>query len=199
MSNKFKIIDSHSHYDDESFNEDREEVLNQITSNGVIGILNCASSYESLKATDELTKKYDYIYGALGIHPENANEMNDNVLKEIKSYIKENSKIKTDAQSCETVKRVMQMLIADESITGDGTIVLTPPNVDLTNATNIKGSNGRTAEDIVKDSLKEVKVPQAKKATGTDDDKVGTTESPKKYTIIITADSVEVVTGDLKK
>lgn len=113
--------------------------------------------------------------------------------------VKENSKIKTDAQSCETVKRVMQMLIADESITGDGTIVLTPPNVDLTNATNIKGSNGRTAEDIVKDSLKEVKVPQAKKATGTDDDKVGTTESPKKYTIIITADSVEVVTGDLKK
>ena len=93
MSNKFKIIDSHSHYDDESFNEDREEVLNQITSNGVIGILNCASSYESLKATDELTKKYDYIYGALGIHPENANEMNDDVLKEIKSYIKENSKI----------------------------------------------------------------------------------------------------------
>ncbi|APF22749.1 TatD family hydrolase [Clostridium butyricum] len=93
MSNKFKIIDSHSHYDDESFNDDREEVLNQITSNGVIGILNCASSYESLKATDELTKKYDYIYGALGIHPENANEMNDNVLKEIKSYIKENSKI----------------------------------------------------------------------------------------------------------
>lgn len=46
-----------------------------------------------MKATDELTKKYDYIYGALGIHPENANEMNDNVLKEIKSYIKENSKI----------------------------------------------------------------------------------------------------------
>lgn len=93
MSNKFKIIDSHSHYDDESFNKDREEVLNQITLNGVIGILNCASSYESLKATDELTKKYDYIYGALGIHPENANEMNDDVLKEIKSYIKENSKI----------------------------------------------------------------------------------------------------------
>ena len=39
MNNKFKIIDSHAHYDDECFNEDREEVLKQITENGVIGIL----------------------------------------------------------------------------------------------------------------------------------------------------------------
>ena len=79
MDNKFKIIDSHAHYDDESFNDDREEVLKQITENGVIGILNCAASYESLKTTDELTKKYDYIYGALGIHPENAYEMKDDL------------------------------------------------------------------------------------------------------------------------
>lgn len=93
MSNKFNIIDSHSHYDDESFNEDRDEVLSQIKANGVIGILNCASSYESLRDTDELTRKYDYIHGALGIHPENASEMKDNVLEEIKEYIKNNSKI----------------------------------------------------------------------------------------------------------
>ena len=93
MDNKFKIIDSHAHYDDESFNDDREEVLKQITENGVIGILNCAASYESLKTTDELTKKYDYIYGALGIHPENAYEMKDDTLDEIKKYINENPKI----------------------------------------------------------------------------------------------------------
>ena len=93
MNNKFKIIDSHAHYDDESFDEDREEVLNQITKNGVIGILNCASSYNSLKATDELSKKYDYIYGALGIHPENAFEMKEDTLEEIKRYISKNPKI----------------------------------------------------------------------------------------------------------
>lgn len=93
MNNKFKIIDSHAHYDDESYNEDRDEVLKQITENGVIGILNCAASYESLKTTDELTKQYDYIYGALGIHPENADEMKDDTLDEIKNYIKNNSKI----------------------------------------------------------------------------------------------------------
>lgn len=93
MDKKFKIIDSHAHYDDESFDADRDEVLKQITDNGVIGILNCAASYDSLKTTDELTRKHDYIYGALGIHPENANEMKEDTLEEIKKYISENLKI----------------------------------------------------------------------------------------------------------
>lgn len=93
MSNKFKIIDSHAHYDDESFDEDRAEVLKQITENGVIGIMNCACSCESLKTTNNLTKEYDYIYGALGIHPENAYELKEETLEEIKGYISQNDKI----------------------------------------------------------------------------------------------------------
>ena len=40
MQEKFKIIDSHAHYDDEAFNEDRENILNEIRKNGVIGVLN---------------------------------------------------------------------------------------------------------------------------------------------------------------
>ncbi len=93
MQEKFKIIDSHAHYDDEAFNEDREKVLNEIRENGVIGVLNCAASYASLKTTDKLTKDYDFIFGALGIHPENANEMKKDTLDEIKDYIKNNDKI----------------------------------------------------------------------------------------------------------
>ena len=93
MNQKFKIIDSHAHYDDEAFNEDRESLLNEINENGVIGILNCASSYDSLKTTDQLTKDHDFIFGALGIHPENANEMKIDTLDEIKAYIKNNDKI----------------------------------------------------------------------------------------------------------
>ena len=50
MDNKFKIIDSHAHYDDESFNEDREEVLKQITENGVMLIIaKCAEESTDLK------------------------------------------------------------------------------------------------------------------------------------------------------
>ena len=56
MEKRFSIIDSHAHYDDESYDEDRDQILNELRNNGVIGILNCAASYESLKTTDKLTK-----------------------------------------------------------------------------------------------------------------------------------------------
>ncbi|OPJ64947.1 TatD family hydrolase [Clostridium chromiireducens] len=93
MEEKFKIIDSHAHYDDDAFNEDRELVLEEIKKNGVVGVLNCASSYNSLSATDKLTKEYDFMFGALGIHPENAYELKESAIQEIRNYIDINDKI----------------------------------------------------------------------------------------------------------
>jgi len=93
MEEKFKIIDSHAHYDDDAFNEDREQVLEEIKKNGVVGVLNCSSSYNSLSATDKLTREYDFIFGALGIHPENAYELKENAIDEIRNYIDSNDKI----------------------------------------------------------------------------------------------------------
>lgn len=93
MQEKYRIIDSHAHYDDDAFNEDRDEVLNQISENGVVQVLNCAASYGSLKTTDKLTKDYEFIVGALGIHPENADEMKEDTIEEIKNYINNNDKI----------------------------------------------------------------------------------------------------------
>ncbi|MCR4747423.1 MAG: TatD family hydrolase [Clostridiales bacterium] len=65
------IFDTHSHYDDEAFNENREELLGLLPQKGVTGILTCGinlvSSYNCLK----LAKRYDFVYCALGIHPEN--------------------------------------------------------------------------------------------------------------------------------
>lgn len=92
--NRYKIFDTHAHYDDQQFDEDRQEVLKQIQENGVVGILNCASSYESIEKTNKLTKEYDIVIGALGIHPGNADEYNESVRNEIKEIIKSNSKIK---------------------------------------------------------------------------------------------------------
>ena len=93
MENKYVIFDTHAHYDDEAFDEDRESVFKQIKENGVIGILNCASSYESISKANKLTLENDFIYGALGIHPENANEFNDDVEKEILDLVEKNKKI----------------------------------------------------------------------------------------------------------
>ena len=93
MNNKYKIFDSHSHYDDEAFDDDRENVLKELHDNGVINIMNCASSYESIDKVCNIVNNHEFIYGALGIHPENADEYNDIVLKEIKEKIINNKKI----------------------------------------------------------------------------------------------------------
>lgn len=93
MNNKYKIFDSHSHYDDEAFDVDRENVLKELHDNGVINIMNCASSYESIDKVCNIVNNHEFIYGALGIHPENADEYNDVVLKEIKEKIINNKKI----------------------------------------------------------------------------------------------------------
>ena len=63
------IFDSHAHYDDEAFNEDREELLKALPDNGIEYVVNVGASFDSCHKTLELAHKYDYIYGALGIHP----------------------------------------------------------------------------------------------------------------------------------
>ena len=90
MGNKYKIFDTHAHYDDEAFDVDREELIEELHNNGVVGILDCASSYESIDKVCDIVNRWDFIYGALGIHPENADEFNDEVLNEIKEKIKAN-------------------------------------------------------------------------------------------------------------
>lgn len=92
-ANNIKIFDSHAHYDDESFNEDREVLLPYLKEQGIVGILNCGSSLQGTRDTYTLANKYDFIYGAVGIHPENANEFNEEVLVELKEMAK-NQKIK---------------------------------------------------------------------------------------------------------
>lgn len=93
MEFKYKIFDTHAHYDDNAFDEDRDQVLNEIQKNGVVGVLNCASDYNSISKTVDLLKNYDFIYGALGIHPGNSDEFDDKVKDEIKKYIYDNKKI----------------------------------------------------------------------------------------------------------
>lgn len=94
MNTEYKIFDSHAHYDDEEFDDDRKEVIEELKNNGVIGIMNCSSSYKSIAKTCELINTWDFIYGAVGIHPENADEFKDEMLEEFKEIIKKNPKVK---------------------------------------------------------------------------------------------------------
>ncbi len=67
--NEELIFDTHCHYDDHRFDEDREELLCSLRERGVGTVVNVAADMEGCRATLELTEKYDFVYGALGVHP----------------------------------------------------------------------------------------------------------------------------------
>ena len=69
------IFDTHAHYDDEAFDVDREELLASLPKQGIGRIVNVGASLDSCKRTLELVDHYDYIYGAIGIHPNETAEL----------------------------------------------------------------------------------------------------------------------------
>ena len=64
------IFDTHSHYDDEQFNPDRDELLKSLQGQGVSNIVTCGCDIETTKFNHDLAQKYDYVYFASGFHPE---------------------------------------------------------------------------------------------------------------------------------
>lgn len=64
-----EIFDTHAHYDDGAFEEDREELLQAMFEEGVAKVVNVGASLASCKTTRALAERYDYIYCALGVHP----------------------------------------------------------------------------------------------------------------------------------
>ncbi|MBR6316671.1 MAG: TatD family hydrolase [Lachnospiraceae bacterium] len=64
------IIDTHAHYDDEAFNEDRESLLSSMQEAGIGRIINVGASMRGCRDSWALSEKYDFIYAALGVHPD---------------------------------------------------------------------------------------------------------------------------------
>ena len=71
------IFDSHAHYDSSKFNEDREELLNSMEENGVGTIVNSGASWKSVTEVVELAEKYPFIYAAVGLHPDEGGDLNE--------------------------------------------------------------------------------------------------------------------------
>lgn len=68
------IFDSHAHYDDARFDNLRDELLLEISQNGVCGIINCGTDIDTSAFSVSLAEKYDFIYAAVGYHPESVND-----------------------------------------------------------------------------------------------------------------------------
>ena len=78
------IFDSHAHYDDEAFNEDREAILNSLPKNGISPIVNVSAQLSGVTATVELTEKYPFIYGSVGVHPDHVGELSEEKIQWMK-------------------------------------------------------------------------------------------------------------------
>lgn len=63
------IFDSHAHYDDPSFDQDRAALLEALPNEGVVGVVNCASDFLTSKHSIALAEQYPYFYAAVGVHP----------------------------------------------------------------------------------------------------------------------------------
>ena len=70
------IFDTHAHYDDKAFDEDREELLASMKENGIGRIVNIGSDIDSTKRSVKLAQDYDFIYAAAGVHPSEVKRMN---------------------------------------------------------------------------------------------------------------------------
>ena len=71
------IFESHAHYDDEAFDEDRESLLASLREHGIDKVVNVGASLGSCRATLRLMAEYPFIYGAIGVHPTETAELNE--------------------------------------------------------------------------------------------------------------------------
>ena len=88
------LFDTHAHMDDQAFREDRKALLDSYPQQGIGLIMNPGCSLASSRNVDKLTREYDFLYGAIGSHPDVADEVNEAVLEEYRMLCKQNPKIK---------------------------------------------------------------------------------------------------------
>jgi len=68
------IFDSHAHYCDKAFDDDRDQLIENMRRGGIAGIVNASSDLDDSRNSLCLSEKYDFIHAACGIHPHEAAE-----------------------------------------------------------------------------------------------------------------------------
>ena len=88
------IFDTHAHLDDHAFDADRAELLTRLPQEGIALVLNPGCSLESSRNAIALAREQDWIYAAVGSHPDAADEVEDAVLAQYRRMAQENSKVR---------------------------------------------------------------------------------------------------------
>lgn len=80
------IFDTHAHYDDKQFDQDREELLASMKDNGIGTIVDVGSNMETSAWIVEAVKQYPMMYGAVGVHPSDTAELTEADMDTLKKY-----------------------------------------------------------------------------------------------------------------
>ena len=70
------IFDTHAHYDDKQFAEDRDQILSSMQEQGVGTIVDASATVDSWERVLELTRRYPFVYGMIGVHPDEVGDLN---------------------------------------------------------------------------------------------------------------------------
>ena len=81
-------FDTHAHYDDDRFDDDRDILLGSMNDAGIALIMNAASSLSSAKFSLELAEKHPFVYASIGVHPHDSKEMTDETVLELEALLK---------------------------------------------------------------------------------------------------------------
>ena len=83
------IFDTHAHYDDDAFDEDREEIIKALIESDVKRIVNVGANLKTSQNSIDLANKYNLFYAAVGVHPDDAAEVDDDGIAEIRAMCSE--------------------------------------------------------------------------------------------------------------
>ena len=84
------LFDTHAHYDDERFTEDRDALIASLPENGVGAVVDIGCSFDTIPKAVALAEKYSFFYASVGLHPNDAQaaENNPDTLEILKGYLK---------------------------------------------------------------------------------------------------------------
>ena len=80
------IFDTHAHYDDDAFDEDRDVLLSGMREQNVEYIVNVGASMASSERSIKLAEKYPFVYAAVGVHPDEVGELDEEKFEKLREW-----------------------------------------------------------------------------------------------------------------
>lgn len=88
------IFETHGHYDDTQFDEDREQLIEEFLKKDIDKVMNVGADMQSSRNSVELAEKYPHFYAAVGVHPSEVGELTEADIQELKSMVLDNPKVR---------------------------------------------------------------------------------------------------------